>query len=151
MMSQRVKRSIRQLEVFLKAIYILEDEIRYSATPVVLLMKKLSEDSVCGKLLIFANCHKYLMQGVQFQKAFHDAIDASRDEIYLESEDIDLILAFGNGLGVSDVEGQILNTKRYSKIFEGRIADLKEKTRSKVKLYESLGLLTGIFVAILLI
>lgn len=151
MMSQKVKRGIRQLEAFHKATYILEDEIRYSATSVELLMKKLSEDSACSKLPVFEYCHKFLSDGVQFQKAYKEAIEASKDAIYLEEDDIDLMLSFGNGLGVSDVEGQILHTKRYSKILEQRIADLKEKTRSKVKLYESLGLLTGIFVAILLI
>lgn len=57
---------------------------------------------------------------------------------------------FLNLLGKTDLENQLLLFENYSKIFRRFSDEINEKNKSKIKIYPSLSILGGLFVAMLL-
>jgi stage III sporulation protein AB len=69
----------------------------------------------------------------------------------LKETDRELLKGIGSELGVSDTEGQLSSLLMYQEELETLTASAKTEVKEKSKLYSSLGLLSGVFAAILLI
>ena len=66
----------------------------------------------------------------------------------LNHEDKALIAGFLNGLGSSDVEGQLAHCNLYQVRIENNLREAENRKNSLSRLYLSLGVLAGIAVAI---
>lgn len=69
----------------------------------------------------------------------------------LLSEDLELISSYANTLGTTDIEGQIKNTNVHIERLDALLCEAEEKNKKCSRLYVSLGLLCGAFLAILVI
>ena len=63
---------------------------------------------------------------------------------------IPLIIRFGENLGSSDTNGQTENCNTFIEMLSAEIQHLKSKAQSKVKIYNSMGVLSAALVIILL-
>lgn len=68
-----------------------------------------------------------------------------------DEEEVKQLYGFFMQLGLSDLEGQLLMTKKYHEFFRSRFENLQEESLKKCRLYNSLGALGGAFIAVILV
>lgn len=144
---------INTLEYFQKMLLLLKGEIKYSNSEIVEAMKKVSEktENVVGDFL--KSVTEY------FEKTDYTLSEcwnrASRD--FLESntgfndKDVLLIQEFGRNLGITDKETQINNIFNLMEEMDMKIKKLKDDREEKCRLYRTLGVMTGAFIAVVFI
>lgn len=69
----------------------------------------------------------------------------------LTDDDKKLLLSFAGELGSTDSEGQIKSAALYKSFFEKRLDGAKGECERQSRLYSSLGVLSGVFISILLV
>ena len=72
------------------------------------------------------------------------------DSSYLKKEDIEIIDAFLNDIGMSDREAEYRRTGTYTALFEKQLNCAEKESDQLYKLYSSLGFLLGLSVCIFL-
>ena len=78
-------------------------------------------------------------------------INIKENKDNLNNDEVDALLDFFSQFGQTDIDGQIMLSKRYECYFNERLNKLREESKIKCKLYNSLGALGGAFIAVLLI
>jgi stage III sporulation protein AB len=149
--SNSISKRVRQLEAFSNAIALVSTEIRYFASPVDVLMAKLNSLAEYKDLRAFGICHRNFRKCRDFQKAWEDAINESKQFLSLDEGDYETLLWLGQVLGTTDVEGQTASCERYRELINQRLSQARADQASKGKMYTSLGILAGAFVFVLLI
>jgi stage III sporulation protein AB len=115
---------------------------------------------------VFASCHEdvtILLRAIARQ-VDHGAVDMEkvwRAELsrmrkdtalrHLKEEDVDLLLLFAKNLGQSDLETQNRNLQAQIRRIQNAIARVTPQIASRSKMYRSLGILSGLLIAILLV
>ena len=61
----------------------------------------------------------------------------------LNQKDIEIVLRFGEGLGVTDVQGQVANCELYKKMFLDRLDKAKDAETKNSKLYKVVSVSVG--------
>lgn len=77
------------------------------------------------------------------------SIKENKDNLY--DNEIFQLESFFSQFGETDLDGQIALAERYGEIFRESLQKLREESVKKCRLYNSLGVLGGAFVAIMLI
>ena len=144
-LSDRV-RFYARLKQFLST---METTIRYRAAPLSSLISQAAE--TYPALAFLPGCEKALRAGKDFPAAWQKGIAGCGKGHGLKKEDLDLLASFGQGLGVTDVEGQVAHCALYLEMAEERYSQAKEEKGKKGKLYFMLGALSGIAAALFLI
>lgn len=72
-------------------------------------------------------------------------------ESKLKLSDKDVILRFGENLGVTDTEGQLMNCDLYCELISELVVDAKDEEEKKSKLYRVLGFSLGTMVTLLIL
>jgi stage III sporulation protein AB len=151
MMSMKLSKRVRQIESFICAVGLIATEIRYFASPVEVLVEKLNQIEEYRQLKVFEMCKLNLKHEKQFSKAWELAIKEAEHTLSLQSADYESLLWFGRSLGTTDVQGQLANCENCCEQLSQRLTLAREDMNKKGKMYSSLGVLTGIFVAVMLI
>lgn len=89
--------------------------------------------------------------GASFFEAWQNALMQLPHSMGLSKEDIRLLTDFGQGLGTTDVEGQLAHCELYKTMFSSRLKQAREEKEKKVKLYRMLGLFSGVAVSLLIL
>ncbi|MDR3643936.1 MAG: stage III sporulation protein AB, partial [Clostridia bacterium] len=127
------------------AINLISTEIRYFASPVDVIMKKLNALDEYKELKIFGLCETLLKTTNNFATAWSASIAAAKPQLSLNKGDYEALLWFGSMLGATDIEGQIANCERYSEMLSQRLVRAREDKSKRGKMYSSLGFLSGAF------
>ncbi len=149
--ANRLKKRVENL----KLIEVLLDEIilqiRYKSATVYEIMQKLCSENYSNNLE-FLNKIKSELEGTNnvFSVIWRENIE-SQNEIFLVQEDKKLLLLIGEILGRTDKEGQLNSLNYIKKELDLKILKSKQDEQEKSKLYRSLGILSGAFIAILLV
>lgn len=69
----------------------------------------------------------------------------------LKGEDMAMLKEFGDGLGITDTEGQLSHIELYRAMFAKQQAQAEDDIIQKSKLYKTLGLFAGVSAALMLI
>lgn len=69
----------------------------------------------------------------------------------LSDDEMNNLIDFFSQFGQTDINGQVSLAKRFEANFYDRLSKLREESKEKCKLYNSLGFLGGAFIAIILI
>ncbi|MBQ4105372.1 MAG: stage III sporulation protein AB [Clostridia bacterium] len=92
-----------------------------------------------------------LTDDVGFTDFFNSCVDEINIVCALSKEDKALLKRFGEGLGVSDTEGQISNCELYRELLSEKLAEAKDAVDKKSKLYRVLGFSMGCAVALMVL
>ena len=103
-----------------------------------------------GSLTFLKNVNLYLSKGNSFCLSWKNSVKSFIGINGLTKEDAEILMNFGENLGGSDTKGQIENCDTYIELLSLRIERLKTKAQSKVKIYNSMGVLAAALVIILL-
>jgi stage III sporulation protein AB len=143
------KRSL-ELQTILSALSFISTEIRYYALPTATIMEKLDGNTEYKKLRFFGLCKQNLQNTPDFQVAWRSALVQAKPYLAMSKEDIEALKAFGDLFGSTDTDGQLANCARYCELFRQRLADALEDQKKRGRLYSSLGVLSGVFLALVL-
>lgn len=123
--------------------------IRFQSQPLLELFSVSVGNPRYGKLSFLPEVAKGLENGRPFPEVWREALSAWKSP--LTDSDRIPFLALAESLGASDQQGQesvLATTRRH---IAGQAEEAREIYRNKGKLYRSLGVLGGIFLAILLL
>lgn len=141
-------RALRELQSMLQ---MLENEISYLSNLLSEACNRIYEGTNFATAILFKETAKYLdVDDFTADSAWERAVEENYTKLSLNSEDKTILLTFGKMLGNSDLEGQLNNIKLISsqlKVQETKAEEMKKKNE---KMYRSLGVLSGLAIAIIL-
>lgn len=145
--SKRPK-ALRELQALLQ---MLENEISYLSNLLGEAFNRIYERSNLDTALLFKEAAKYLETGgITADLAWERAVDENYSGLSLNKEDKAVLLTFGKMLGNSDLEGQLNNIKLISSQLKLQELKAEEMRQKNEKMYRSLGVLSGLAIAIIL-
>jgi stage III sporulation protein AB len=144
-----LSKRVRDLESFLSALSLISTEIRYFASPTDQIMAKLGAADEYARLMVFGACRANLEQTRDFARAWDDAIAKAQPFLSLDKGDIEALKDFGGTFGTTDAEGQTANCERYCELLRYRLEIAREDRAKRGRMYSSLGVLSGVFFALI--
>jgi stage III sporulation protein AB len=150
---ERLKKRVQQLNEIERSVIQLQSEITYVYTPLPEAFIKVAEKSKQPINHIFKNVSQDLIGNrvENVYEAFNGALYKNKDKLYLNNEDIEIILDLTKSLGESDIDGQ-------NNIFSLTLSNLKKQIKiaemlknKNLKMYRYLGFTIGAMMVIILI
>lgn len=143
---------VRQLREIQYSLNMLETEIMYNATPLAEALMNISKDggSIKGLFVKMAE----ILRGKKTDgvlEAYKMSYEESKMYLCFNREEADIIAAFMQSLGGSDIEGQKKNfnlTIKKLEEFEKKADEVRNKNE---KLYRYLGVCLGVLIVIILV
>lgn len=140
-------RNLRELQSMLQ---MLENEISYLSNLLSEAFDRIYHGTSFDTAILFKEAAGYLGEnGCTADAAWERAVEENYRKLSLNCEDKTILLTFGKMLGNSDLEGQLNNIKLVSsqlKVQESKAEEMKKKNE---KMYRSLGVLSGLAIAII--
>lgn len=144
---------IKDIREMKKALIILLSEIEYTLTPLPQAMENISrriEEPISN---IFSDFSRSLNDktGQGIGEIWVQVLDDNKDLYYFNKEDIDYLKSFGKTLGYLDKSLQVNSISITIKYMEDKIEELNITSLKNKKLYQTLGVLGGLLICIVLI
>ena len=133
------------LEAFLRFLSAAQTEIRFASLPVEQIVQRHG-----GELEFLRICANNFKQGGHFFTVWNASVDAGTKGQGLLAGDIELLRGFGQGFGASDVDGQLSHCSLYSDLISENLKNAREEKNRKSRLYQILGIFSGMAAALVL-
>lgn len=142
----------RLLNSLLSTLQMLETEIVYGATPVPILLKKIGKKSKRELENIFITAANLLdeKQGQTLEEVWYKSVAEETKNTVFNKEDIEILLALGKNLGISNCEDQIKHIRLIQEDIKRQYELSLIEQGKNVKLYKNLGFLLGLSIVIIL-
>ncbi len=137
--------SLKRINYMLEEIYIM---LKYRSATVYEIVNSLNEDERFGELYFLKELN--FSPERSFRQCWCDAVEKNIP-YGLRKSDVELLMNIGKKLGTSDIEGQLGAVRHRQAEIEAAISEAEKEYLRKAKLYRSLGVLTGVFIAIMLV
>lgn len=122
--------------------------IRFQALTVYEIVENLSKNSTYSNLEFIT----YVKSSIRVDKPFYEIWqEAIYKDKMLSEKERHLLENLGNSLGSSDIDGQISSIDLYKNNAEILMNSARDEYVKKSRLYNSLGVLVGVFISIMLI
>lgn len=143
---RRREGQLKKVQLFL---HLLQERLSYTLSPLGEIFEGLQSEPLLRELDFIPLCAKKLAGTVPFPQAFVESLEQSR--CALDKRDRELLGELSTILGQSDLENQLggIRLVRANMLQQAEAAG--ELCRSRAKLYSSLGVLSGVAVAIVLL
>lgn len=143
---------VRQLEAFRSALSQLEFDIRFLSLPLTEALDKVAESQNGAVRKIFRETADGLSRkkGARVSALWVGAIEKYRAQLCLTEQDLQAVNSFSHSLGSGDTESEIGNIRAAQMRLQVAEDAARAQAQKNVRLYRGLGLLAGIFAAILL-
>jgi stage III sporulation protein AB len=141
-------RALRELQSLLQ---MFENEISYLSNLLIESFNRIYEGSNSETAILFKEAAINLeINGVTADAAWEKAVEENYAKLSLNKEDKIILLTFGKMLGNSDLEGQLKNIMLMSSQLHLQQLKAEEMKQKNEKMYRSLGVLSGLAIAIIL-
>lgn len=139
---------LKELVSIKSALNILENKIKFTQSPLEEIFKNISEN--CSEKNI-KNIFQVLAmkQGTNIHKSWEITIELM--ESNLNTDDKKILIDMGKILGTTDVDGQVSNIKITSSFIDRQIEKAEQEKNKNVKLFRTLGIVSGLTIIIILI
>lgn len=147
--SREYKERVKYLENIQLCTSLLENEIRYTQTPIGEAIEKIKNNAqgVIENILSYVCTEIKKHTDRSIHKIWNEAVDINMSGV--NKNDIELLKSFGNHLGESDVEGQIKNINVFNSRISYYLKVATDESEKNCKLYRSLGMYSGLLIAVL--
>lgn len=142
---------MRQLEAAVSFINYVSTRIRYSAAPIDEMIEQAAQMEELRSLPFLKICANKCREGIAFPTAWNQSMEEQKRGLSLKTHDMEMLHAFGTGLGTTDVEGQTAHCALYRGLLEEALQTARAEKETYGRLTASLGVLAGIGTAVLLI
>jgi stage III sporulation protein AB len=151
--SNQLKSRIDDIKELRKLIVLLRGDIRYGSTPLpeaISAIARRHEGSFKG---FFTKVSERLSEhsGNTFSQVWKEAVDAELMVTSLNKKDKSHLIQFGENLGYLDKEMQMNTLELFLTQMEEEIIELSKTAKEKSYLYNTLGIMAGIFISIIMI
>lgn len=141
-------RALRELQSLLQ---MLKNEISYLSNLLSEAFNRIYEGSNADTAILFKEAALNLeIAGVTADVAWEKALEDNYAKLSLNKEDKVILVTFGKMLGNSDLEGQLSNIELISSQLKLQELKAEEMRVKNEKMYRSLGVLSGLAIAIIL-
>lgn len=127
----------------------LATRIRYTAAPIGELLGEAADGF--RRLPFLREAGRQMSGGADFHTAWGQALRQKGPESGLHAADLELLTRFGEGLGQTDVEGQLAHCELFARLLGEQQAEAKTQAAAKGRLYVTLGVAGGLAAALLLL
>ena len=150
--AKKYTRRVKEIRDFQAALIALKGEICFCKSPLPEALIRTGEKLKTDVAKIFLKAGENLKKTSKSTKAvWEDAVFSARRNLSMKNEEIYIINAFGNLLGISDEAGQLENIELTTAKLISCEKQAIEDEQKNVKLYKSLGIVAGIFLSIIFI
>lgn len=139
-------RALGRSQLFL---HLLSERLQYTLTPLGELFEQLSSEPLLEGLDFIPACSRKMAQNVPFPKAFMESVREAGCP--LNREDRALLSELTSFLGAADVDSQMEGLRLVKANLAQQAQIAREDSDKRGKLYASLGVLSGVALAIMLI
>ena len=152
-LSENLKKRVKELRELERTIYQLQNEILYTHTPIPEALKIISKKGIKPISEILLKVSEELMSNNydSIYDAFFYVFKHMKDKVNLKDEDITEVLDFTRSLGESDINGQVKMFSLTLINLKKRIDEAELAMKKNVKMYRYLGFAFGAMIVILLI
>jgi len=144
---------IKDLKEIKKALIILHSEIEYTLTPLPVAIENISK-RIDGHISKIFSDFVVLLK----EKRNHDigeiwlmSLEESKEKTYFMEEDLEYLISFGKTLGYLDKTLQVNSIALTIKYIEDKIEEITLVSLKNKKLYQTLGVLSGLLICIVLV
>lgn len=150
-MCRRLIEKVQYLEKIIEMVDYFSAQISYSRQPVADIISALARSERYSKLHFLQKCLDGLNCGLAFQAAWCSAVTYNKKSMPIEDEDISRLLALGEYIGTTDSEEQNKTLVLYQKLFTQSYERAKSESSSHSRMYTTLGVLSGLGLAVLIL
>ena len=141
---------VKELISIKSALNIFEAKIKFTQSPLEEIFKNISENCSENNIKhIFRQMTMDIEQNKNIQKSWNDTIN--NIETNLNEQDKKILIDMGKMLGATDVDGQVSNIKITSSFIEQQLKNAEKEKEKNVKLFRTLGVVSGLAIVIILI
>lgn len=144
-------RKAEALGEIVMAVVFMQSRLRYECMPLASLLGALEENGKTAKLKFIPLCRDKTEKGYSFSRAWRESIESDSELCRLMRGSVTCLIRLGEDLGTTDLEGQLSCLAYYESIFRNELNDREELNKKYSKLYPVLGMMLGIWAAILIV
>lgn len=151
--SNEMKCRISDLKELRKLIGLLRGDIRYASTPLPEAISVLYRRHSGSFQPFFQYVSEKLQElsGMTFSEVWKDAVERELLDTALTKKDKLNLIHFGDNLGYLDKDMQMNTLDLYLAQLEDEISELSKTVKERTYLYNSLGIMAGIFISIIMV
>ncbi len=145
------EKRIKTLECIVLMIKNIKAQISYTRIPLTDIIENLVSVEEYKSLKFLNMIRNDISKGKTFSKSWKKAVKAFVGINGFKNEDAALLISFGETLGGTDINSQIENCETYINLLSLKLEQLKKNSKSKEKIYNSMGILAAALIVILFI
>lgn len=154
-MSNAYIKRIESLKELKKCIILLDGELRYNSTPIRIAMDKIAERNT-SMYSLFLNKVSGAMENdnsLPLSEAWERAVNEvlENDKYYMKVSDKRKLIEFGRTIGNLDSDSRMSAFEGYLFELENDLNESNDEKANKVKLYKTIGIMSGLFITILIV
>ena len=136
---------VRSIENAISLLGMLYDRLRLLQPPMSQLIRGMAAMEQFADTEWLQCCRDKMRRGSPFPDAWRIGMERARAEL------ADVLLPLGEVLGSTELEGQLSAIRHAQSLLDNRLADARAYRERNGKLYQSLGVMSGVAIAIILI
>lgn len=142
----------KELRILQQALQMIETEIVYGSVPLDIIMEHIGNRIPKNINLFFLNMSKNLreLDGISTYECWEKAINNNFSKTTLKKQDKEVLMNFGQTLGISDREDQMKNIKLTLKNLSTEEILAREEQKTYEGLSKNLGILLGLLIVIMI-
>ena len=141
---------LKELISIKSALNIFENKIKFTQSPLEEIFKNIAENCSEKNIKnIFEQLVIDINKNINLHKSWQDTINSK--ETNLNNEDKKILVDMGKILGSTDVDGQVSNIKITSSFIDRQIEKAEQEKEKNVKMFRTLGIVSGLTIIIILI
>lgn len=145
---------IESLKELKKCIVLLDGEMRYNKTPIKIAMEKISKRNTSVYSGFLKKVADIMEEDVSMQlsQAWEQGVmELTEGDVVLSESDKHKLLEFGRTIGNLDSDSRMAAFEGYLNELEIDLCECNKDKENKVKLYKTMGIMAGLFIAILIV
>lgn len=148
-----IRKNYEELQYIQKLVYQIQSEIRYLRAPLGDIVVKLGRESKApyGEWLLSLGNDMASRSGKPFSRLWEQGVRQHLGSLRLPEQEVERLCLLGNQLGNADMELQMQTLSLYQQQLSQTLEDLRKTMDNKVKLSRCIGIISGIFLVILLL
>lgn len=152
-LSSRLRERIAELEMIKKLLLMLRGEIKYNHATLSEGFQTIARrmDNLYGRFLAKMSEEMDSMEGQTLAQIWERCLVEGLRESALNKEDREKLIAMGGQLGYLDIEMQLSTIELYLEQLQQELESARENLKRNGKLYQTMGVIAGIFVVILMV
>lgn len=125
--------------------------LKYEKMPTGEMVEQLSANHSLEGLCFLKHCREGMQDNPNFPVVWKSSVEQSTPQLSLVQEDYEILDLIGGVLGGSDLQSQLGGLTLVSGLVKQNLNDANGQKETKGKLYRSLGVLSGIGIAVLVL